>query len=62
MAIETTTPKATHVGPLTPYEQWLQREGVTVVRGYGVTDVRAPRGTLWERLGCSAYFVVLEGM
>jgi oxalate decarboxylase/phosphoglucose isomerase-like protein (cupin superfamily) len=46
----------------TPYEAWVQRQGIPIVQGYGVTDLREPELAYWDRLGCPAYFVILEGM
>lgn len=49
-------------GAPTPYEAWVSRQGVPVVRGYGVSDLRDQELAHWERLGCSAYFILLDGM
>lgn len=46
----------------TPYEAWVQRQGVPIVEGYGLTDCGEPQMGYWERLGCPAYFVILKGM
>lgn len=46
----------------TPYEAWVRRQGVPVVEGYGVTDLREPETAFWDRLGCPACFVILRGM
>src|SRR2546423_147196 len=48
--------------PPTPYEAWIQRQGIPIVEGYGVTDLREPELGYWDRLGCPAYFVILQGM
>jgi uncharacterized RmlC-like cupin family protein len=45
----------------TAYETWLEREGVPLVGGYGVEDLRALPLGWWERLGCPAAYVHLEG-
>ena len=46
----------------TPYEAWVQRQGIPVVEGYGLSDWRQHEMGHWERLGCPAYFVTLKGM
>src|SRR5438067_6849125 len=47
---------------LTPYEAWAQRQGVPLLKGYGVTDLNEHELAHWDRLGCPAYFVLLQGM
>ena len=46
----------------TPYETWMRRQGIPVVEGYGVTDVTEHEMAAWDRLGCPAYFIQLQGM
>jgi mannose-6-phosphate isomerase-like protein (cupin superfamily) len=46
----------------TPYEGWVERQGVPILRGYGVTDLREHPFQPWARLGCPAYFAILQGM
>jgi quercetin dioxygenase-like cupin family protein len=46
----------------TPYEAWVERQGIPVVEGYGLSDWRQHEMGYWERLGCPAYFVILKGM
>lgn len=46
----------------TPYQAWLNRQGVPVVEGYGVSDINQHPMAHWERLGCPAYFIQLKGM
>jgi len=46
----------------TPYEQWVKQEGVPIVRGHGITDLAQPEFKFWDRLGCEAYFILLQGM
>jgi hypothetical protein len=47
---------------LTPYEVWARQQGVPVVEGFGITDLRAPAFGYWGRLGCPAYLALLRGM
>ncbi len=47
---------------LTPYETWVRSQGIPIVRGHGVTDLAEPEFGRWDRLGCDAYFILLEGM
>jgi mannose-6-phosphate isomerase-like protein (cupin superfamily) len=46
----------------TPYEIWMQDQGIPVVQGYGVTDLQQQPPAHWQSLGCSAVFVHLKGM
>jgi mannose-6-phosphate isomerase-like protein (cupin superfamily) len=46
----------------TPYEAWLQRQGIPIVEGYGISDWRDHEMAHWDRLGCPAYFVQMKGM
>lgn len=47
---------------LTPYEQWMFDEGIPIVEGHGVEDVKElPRGH-WRRLGGRGTFIHLYGM
>src|SRR5919199_6112542 len=36
---------------LTPYEQWMEREGIPVHKGYFVADVRGLEVKEWKRFG-----------
>lgn len=46
----------------TSYEAWIKREGIPIVEGYGVEDVReVPRGP-WPRTGGKGTFIQLKGM
>src|SRR6266850_1798760 len=36
----------------TYYERFMEKEGIPVVEGFGVTDVRNIRLKSWKRLGC----------
>lgn len=47
---------------ISPYEAWLDGQGVPVVRGHGITDLGEPAFGYWEHLGAEAYFVQLQGM
>jgi hypothetical protein len=44
-----------------PYVTWFEREGLELVGGYAVQDLGALPLGHWERLGCAASFVHLEG-
>ena len=44
------------------YKAWIERQGIPVATGHGITDLGAPAFVHWERLGCDAYFVQLQGM
>lgn len=46
----------------TTYERWMHQEGVPIVHGYGVTDVRAIELGPWKRLGGRGAIIQLEGM
>jgi oxalate decarboxylase/phosphoglucose isomerase-like protein (cupin superfamily) len=46
----------------TTYVQWMRREGIPVVEGYGVEDVREIGLAPWPRLGGKGAFVYLYGM
>src|SRR2546421_154935 len=44
----------------TPYESFIEREGVPMVHAYGITDLgEVPYGR-WERIGAEACFVMLH--
>ena len=45
----------------TPYEQWMQGEGIPVHTGYFVADVRAAELKPWKRLGAKGALIDLEG-
>src|SRR5712692_9810933 len=46
----------------TAYFQWMHRQGIPVVDGYGVDDVREIAMAPWKKLGGKASFVNLYGM
>src|SRR5262245_59220928 len=46
----------------TSYEFWLEEEGLPVVGGYGVTDVRALPLKPWKRTGGRGAYIDLKGM
>ena len=46
----------------TPYEKWMQEQGIPIIEGYGVTDLQQQDLGDWESLGCRAAFVHLKGM
>ena len=41
----------------TAYFQWMRRQGIPVVDGYGVEDVRDLPMKPWEKLGGTASFI-----
>ncbi|MBV9119922.1 MAG: hypothetical protein JOZ39_04380 [Chloroflexi bacterium] len=49
-------------GAPTPYEAWMQRQGIPILEGYGVSDIAAHPFEPWDLLGCPAYFIQLRGM
>ena len=46
----------------TSYEIWLKEEGIPVVGGYGVTDVRELTLKPWKRTGGRGAYIDLKGM
>ncbi|HEY3303373.1 MAG TPA: cupin domain-containing protein [Candidatus Binatia bacterium] len=46
----------------TGYDRWMKQEGLPIVEGHGVTDVRSLDLGPWKRLGGSGAFVQLFGM
>lgn len=46
----------------TPYHQWMEREGLPVVVGHGVEDVRELPLSVWRRTGGKGSFIHLYGM
>ncbi|HET8562656.1 MAG TPA: hypothetical protein VFM35_02165 [Candidatus Binatia bacterium] len=46
----------------TYYERWMEKEGIPILEGFGVPDVRKiPLGT-WRRLGCEGAYLQLKGL
>ncbi len=45
----------------TPYEQWIEREGIPIYRGYHIDNVRALELKTWPRIGARAAMIDLEG-
>jgi oxalate decarboxylase/phosphoglucose isomerase-like protein (cupin superfamily) len=46
----------------TTYFQWMRRQGIPIIEGYGLEDVRDVALAPWARTGGSAAFVNLYGM
>ncbi len=46
----------------TTYESWIKQEGISVVEGYGVEDVRGISRQPWGRTGGKGAFIQLKGM
>lgn len=46
----------------TYYERWMEKEGVPIVEGYGVADVRNLPLAKWRRLGCDGAYLQLRGL
>src|SRR5438128_750444 len=44
------------------YERWLEKEGIPVIRGFGVADVRRLSLRPWQRLGCEGAYLQLRGL
>lgn len=45
----------------TPYEQWMEQEGVPIYRGDHIADVRALAVKPWKRMGVAGALIDLEG-
>ena len=46
----------------TPYFQWMERQGIPMVGGYGLEDVRDVELARWPKMGSQAAFINLYGM
>jgi oxalate decarboxylase/phosphoglucose isomerase-like protein (cupin superfamily) len=46
----------------TYYERWMEKEGVPIVEGYGVTDVSKIPLKGWKRLGCEGAYLQFRGL
>jgi mannose-6-phosphate isomerase-like protein (cupin superfamily) len=46
----------------TYYERFMETEGIPVVDGYGVTDVRNISLKAWKRIGCDGAYLQLRGL
>lgn len=46
----------------TYYERFMETEGVPVIDGYGVTDVRNISLKAWKRIGCDGAYLQLRGL
>ena len=46
----------------TTYAQWMKREGIPVVEGFGLSDVREIELAPWPRMGGKGAFIQLYGM
>ena len=46
----------------TGYCQWMKTEGVPIVEGFSIEDVRELKLSPWRRMGGSGAFVHLYGM
>jgi oxalate decarboxylase/phosphoglucose isomerase-like protein (cupin superfamily) len=46
----------------TYYERWMDKEGVPVLRGFGVADIRGIPLRPWKRLGCDGAYLELRGL
>jgi oxalate decarboxylase/phosphoglucose isomerase-like protein (cupin superfamily)/quercetin dioxygenase-like cupin family protein len=44
------------------YERWMEKEGVPIVEGFGVTDVGRISLQPWRRLGCQGAYLQLRGL
>ncbi|MBI2087418.1 MAG: hypothetical protein HYT78_01595 [Deltaproteobacteria bacterium] len=47
--------------PPTPYERFMEEEGIRVVRGIGLRDVRELPLSPWARLGGRGSYIQLDG-
>ena len=62
MAVEAETKNLQAALEKTTYVRWLRRQGVPVVEGYGIEDVRDLQLAPWSRIGGSGAFIQLYGM
>ena len=46
----------------TAYNKWMRTEGIPVVNGYGIEDIRDLELASWERIGGKGAFINLYGM
>lgn len=46
----------------TYYERFMEKEGVPIIEGYGVTDVGKIQLKPWKRLGCDGAYLQLRGL
>jgi oxalate decarboxylase/phosphoglucose isomerase-like protein (cupin superfamily) len=46
----------------TYYERWMEREGIPVVEGFGIADMRKINLGQWKRLGCLGAYLQLRGL
>src|SRR5688500_2854113 len=46
----------------TPYFKWMRGEGIPVIQGIGVEDIRAVQLEPWARMGGKGAFIALYGM
>ena len=44
------------------YHQWVKSEGLPMVEGYGIEDVREVKLSPWHRTGGKGAFIYLYGM
>ncbi|MFC2060074.1 ethanolamine ammonia lyase-activating protein [Chloroflexota bacterium] len=51
----------TEYSPKTAYENWMEAEGIPIVTGYWVEDLRSVPVEKWPRLGGLGAFINLEG-
>lgn len=48
--------------PVSAYRRWMQREGIPIVEGHGVQDIRDLKLMPWDRIGAEGAFIDLHGM
>lgn len=48
--------------PVSAYQSWMRREGIPIVEGHGVQDIRDLKLMPWDRLGAEGTFIDLHGM
>lgn len=46
----------------TYYERWIEKEGIPIAAGYGVSDVSRLALENWKRLGCEGAYLQLRGL
>jgi hypothetical protein len=57
----TAAQKPNELGFKTTYQQFLEKEGLPVIRAFHVEDIRALNLAPWERMGGRGVYLNLEG-
>lgn len=62
MGSSTERPALSRPRAKTYYERWMEKEGVPIVQGFGVSDIREIPLRSWKRLGCEGAYLQLRGL